>query len=108
MRSNIYRVVNEHGIHPPFKYACSDCGLKFTHGVGRWGDSRHLGFLAERFLASFFIVHPELVPTTISGDEAIKLKSRNVLSAGLRLCYELVMTILLRARRRYFGRCVHS
>jgi hypothetical protein len=108
MRSNIYRVVNEHGIHPPFKYACSDCGLKFTHGVGRWEDSRHLGFLAERFLASFFIIHPELVPTTVLGDEAIAVKAKNVLSAGLRLYYELVMTILLRARKRHFGKCMHS
>ena len=108
MRSNIYRVVNEHGIHPPFKYACSDCGLKFTRGVGRWEDSRHLGFLAERFLASFFIIHPELVPTTVLGDEAIEAKSKNVLSAALHLYYELVMTILLRARKRYLGRCIHS
>ena len=108
MKSNIYRVVNEHGLHPPFKYACSDCGLEFTHGVGRWEDSRHLGFLAERFLASFFIVHPELVPTTILGDEAIEVKSKNALRAGLRLGYQLFMTILLRARIRYFGRCVHS
>jgi hypothetical protein len=107
MRHHLTTIISHHGKFPRFNYSCSRCGRNFEDGVGRWGRSRHLGFLAERLIALFFILNPEISPVAFSRPNLLsKLKSRRYRDT-FSLATNFMATKFLRLFNRVLRPCGH-
>lgn len=107
MRRHLTDIISHHGKFPRFTYSCSRCGQKFERGVGRWGDSRHLGFLAERLIAMFFILNPEISPVAFDPPDSLSKLKRKPFRATLFLATNFIATKSLRKFNRMFRPCHH-
>jgi hypothetical protein len=107
MRHHLTNIISHYGKFPRFNYSCSRCGQNFEDGVGRWGRSRHLGFLAERLIALFFILNPEISPVALSRPDLLsKLKSRRYRDT-FSLATNFMATKFLRLINRVLRPCGH-
>ena len=102
---NLSAAYRQSGLFPPFRYACSTCGRVFDEGVGRWSNSRHLGFLSERFISLYFILRPDLLPMKVGTSSLQNLNSLSTKRFEYPSIVHVLFTKAMRLKNRFLGQC---